>query len=138
MTGRKQRSALGIGVTTLITILVVMLLATFSVLSLVSARSDLHLSQMAVQSTQDYYAAESEATQWYAQLDSFLATKPSGDLRAALKQAGYVLLDSPTDDLVVSKVFPAGEKRKLTVSIAIAADGSTTIRQWQTAPIATS
>jgi hypothetical protein len=138
MAARKQRSALGVGATTLLTVLVVLLLATFSVLSLVSARSDLQLSQMAVSSVQASYTADSQATQWYAELDSFCAANASRDLRAALQQADYELLDSPTDGLVATKTFPAGEKRQLVASVAIAEDGSTTIRQWQISATSTS
>ncbi|MDR2108677.1 MAG: hypothetical protein LBP28_04360 [Coriobacteriales bacterium] len=135
MAAGRQRSAVGVGVSTLITVLVVLLLATFSILSLVSARSDLQLSRMATSSAQDFYAADSQATRWYAELDTFCAANASNDLRRALQEKGYELLESSSDALVVTKAFAVGEKRQLTVSIAVTADGSTTIRQWQTATV---
>jgi hypothetical protein len=55
-----------VGVITLVTTLVVLLLATFCVLSLVQARNDLELATKASASTAAYYKADSAATQWYA------------------------------------------------------------------------
>jgi hypothetical protein len=194
---KKQRSAMGIGVTTLVTILVVMLLATFSVLSLVSARSDLNLSEMTIRSASDYYDANNEATRWYAQLDAICVansaaaanngasasagaaganngansaanasasasssaanasasssaagaaganpganngtgsaanTNIDADLERLLRQNGYNQISEDDAGLMVSEVFQAGEKRQLSVSVAIAKDGKTTVRQWQ-------
>jgi len=135
----KGRSALGIGVTTLITVLVVMLLAAFSVLSLASARSDIRLSRMAAQSASDYYAADSEATTWYAALDTFLdrANEPASGWEIVLRYAGYNVQQSASGELQVREVFAMGSFRELVVTVAVAPDGTPTIRQWQSVPTVT-
>ncbi|MDR1359287.1 MAG: hypothetical protein LBJ48_08080 [Coriobacteriales bacterium] len=129
----QKRSALGIGVTTLVTILVVLLLATFSVLSLVLARSNLELSQRAATQAQSYYAADSEATVWYAALDTFAATMEGAptDFAEQLKEAGYEPQTSDAGELVLTQGFAINDQRTLMVTIAVNSDKTTTIRQWQ-------
>jgi hypothetical protein len=123
-----------VGITTLVTVMVLLLMATFATLSLASARSDLALSQIAAQSVEDYYQADSEAVRWYAQLDSFAAglSTAAQDWRAELTAAGYQVTLTDAGELRVSEVFIMGGKRQLVVTVAINADRSTTIRQWQT------
>ncbi len=130
--GDRKRSALGIGVTTLVTILVVLLLAAFSVLSLASARSDLALSQRAVEQAEHYYAADSEATVWYAELDAFAAnlTGLPDDYASQLQSAGYDV-SAEGSELRVFRSFALSEYQSLMVTIAINDDKTTTIRQWQ-------
>ncbi len=140
---QRQRSALGIGVTTLVTIIVVMLLTAFAVLSLVSARSNLRLSEMSMEMTQSYYAADSEATRWYAELDAFVATLEGSPSEYAeqLRSAGYEVQVSATaagevngaeaGELRVTNGFTLNENRTLMVTIAVNDDRTTAIRQWQ-------
>ena len=128
-----RRSALGIGVTTLVTIMVVLLLAAFSVLSLVSARSNLHLSEMTAARAEVYYAADSNATVWYAELDTFAASL-SGDLstfEGQLTRAGYDVEVTSFGEIRVMESFPINNNRNLVVTIAVNDDKTTIIRQWQ-------
>lgn len=129
----KKRSALGIGVTTLVTIMVVLLLVAFAVLSLVSARSNLELSQRATTQTQLYYAADSEATVWYAALDTFAATMGGApnDFAEQLVQAGYEVEVVESGELRVIKSFAINTSRTLMVTITVNDDKTTTVRQWQ-------
>ena len=129
----KKRSALGIGVTTLVTIIVVVLLTVFSVLSLVSARSNHRLAEMAMEQTQRYYAADTEATAWYGELDAFVATlegEPE-DFAGILGREGYTLINTAEGELLVTNGFAVSEYRSLTVTVLINDDRTTTIRQWQ-------
>jgi flagellar basal body-associated protein FliL len=131
---KKSRSALGVGVITLVTILVVLLLAAFSVLSLVSARSDYNLSTMATESAENYYKADSAATEWYAQLDE-AAGKLTGSAelyQAALEDAGYTVNRTNLGELRVTQSFTMGAGRQLDVTVAVLNDKTTIIRQWQT------
>ncbi|MCL2756744.1 MAG: hypothetical protein FWD43_01525 [Coriobacteriia bacterium] len=134
----RGRSALGIGVTTLVTVLVVMLLAAFSVLSLASARSDMRLSSMSAQSVSDYYAADSEATMWYSALDSLLArsASQSTDWDRVLRNAGYSVQRASDGGIQVRETFAMGPYRELVVTVAIAENGTPMIRQWQTFSVA--
>lgn len=129
----KKRSAFGIGITTLVTIMVVLLLLVFSVLSLVSARSNMHLTQMATDRAQQYYAADGEATVWYAELDTFVARlegEPDG-YTEQLSLAGYAVEVTDTDELRVTNSFAIDKSRMLVVTVAVNEDKTTTIRQWQ-------
>ncbi|MDR1714163.1 MAG: hypothetical protein LBR39_08460 [Coriobacteriales bacterium] len=103
---RTSRSAVGVGLTTIVTIMVVVLLTTFSVLALVSANSDLRLSRMATTSAQSYYQADSAAQRWLTELDR---TSP-GEHSAS---------------------FPIDAHRSLEVTVQIMPDGSIQIQQWQ-------
>ncbi|MDR2671856.1 MAG: hypothetical protein LBC35_00870 [Coriobacteriales bacterium] len=129
-----SRSALGVGVTTLVTILVVLLMASFAVLSLVTARSDLALSDSAITSVTDYYKADAAATQWYAELDSFCSrlTGTVSDYQAMLEATGYATVLTADGEIRVTQDFAMGETRHLIVTVAIERDKTTTIRQWQT------
>ena len=53
-----SRSAISVGTTTLVLIFVLLCLLTFSVLSLVSARANMRLSQKSADRTTAYYEAE--------------------------------------------------------------------------------
>lgn len=58
---KKQSSFSSIGITSLVLIFVMLCLLTFSVLSLVTARADLRLSQKNAERTSAYYDAENRA-----------------------------------------------------------------------------
>ena len=58
---KKQSSFSSIGITSLVLIFVMLCLLTFSVLSLVTARADLRLSQKNAERTSAYYYAENRA-----------------------------------------------------------------------------
>ena len=130
----KRRSALGVGATTLVTIVTVLLLVTLSVLSLVSARSNLELSQMVVEQAKSYYDADREATVWYANLDTFVGTLNGEESAFAeqLREAGYEIQEADNTELRVIKSFTVHDTQTLMVSVQINGDKTTTIRQWQT------
>jgi hypothetical protein len=154
----RSRSAVGVGLSTLVTIMVTVLLTTFAVLTLVSARADLKLSNKTIESTQSYYAADSEAEEWLAALDAF-ARDEHGDLVADLSAAGYqsvatagARVDDAAGDgsggdaagaggdgvlvgddgrIRVAATFPIDEKRDLIVEIALDREGEIDILRWQ-------
>ena len=132
-THTKKRTALGVGITTLVTIVVVVLMTSFAVLTLVSAQSNLRLSEMAIAQAQRYYSADSEATVWYAGLEVQAANLTGGPSEYAqqLQRAGYTLLANDEDLLLVSQSFAVSEFRSLVVTVEINDDTTTTIRQWQ-------
>jgi hypothetical protein len=127
---RASRSAVGVGLSTLVTIMVAVLLTTFSVLALVSARADLRLSSRVATSTQSYYAADGKAEQWLAEVDAF-AQRGHADLAAALLAAGYET--GVTDDgrVQLATAFPIDDKRDLIIEIALDNAGEIDILRWQ-------
>jgi hypothetical protein len=111
--------------------MVAVLLTTFSVLALVSARADLRLSEKAVVSTQGYYAADGEATQWLADIDA-IAQEGQADLAGALAAAGYAVVTTDDGRTGLSASFTIDEKRDLVVEIALDSARETDILRWQT------
>lgn len=80
-------SPIGVGVLTILTVLLVLTLAVFSALTFASAKSDLSLSKINAQTVSDYYSADSEAAKqtadFYAGTDSELeATLPMNDAQS--------------------------------------------------------
>jgi hypothetical protein len=142
---RGARSSVGIGIPTLLTILVVVLLTTFAVLSLVSAKADYTLSVKAAQANQAYYAADGQATAWLSQVEAkaMAAVKAGRDVKGALEEAGYAVKgggaaaagkSGKSSDLELSGSWPVagGSAGNLEVQVSISStDGSATVKRWQ-------
>jgi hypothetical protein len=128
---RENRSAMGVGVTTIVTVLVVLLLTAFAVLTLASARQDLGLSEIAVDAAADYYAADGEARSWYAGLAQATAGTSAEDRMAVLQAAGYQPNVGDDNSILVSKAFEIGGVRSLAVEVSIDAQGGLTVTRWQ-------
>jgi hypothetical protein len=128
-----SRSAIGVGLSTLVTIMVAVLLTTFSVLALVSARADLKLSNKVVESTQSYYTADSQAEQWLANLDAVVATGHP-DLVEGLTLAGYTATAIEDGRVLVAEVFFLDTNRDLVVEVAFDSAGNRDILRWQSTP----
>ncbi|MBC5730026.1 hypothetical protein INF37_01115 [Pseudoflavonifractor sp. DSM 107456] len=63
---RRQESPFGVGIITIITVLLVLTLSIFAALTLTTAKADLALSEINAETVQSYYAADREAAQRYA------------------------------------------------------------------------
>jgi hypothetical protein len=125
--------------------MVAVLLTTFSVLALVSARADLRLSDKAADSVESYYAADGEAEKWLAAIDVLiqqtLAERPAAagpvsldDFTGALSSAGYEAVPTADGRAQVSATFVIDERRDLVVEIALDSAGEIDILRWQTVP----
>ncbi|MDR1015198.1 MAG: hypothetical protein LBL86_09530 [Coriobacteriales bacterium] len=125
-----SRSAIGVGLSTLVTVMVAVLLTTFSVLALAQARADLRLSEKVAASTQGYYAADGQAEHWLARLDAVVQDAPD-DPAAGLVAAGYDAAVSQEGRAVVSEAFPIDERRVLVVEVAVDRAGRIDILRWQ-------
>jgi hypothetical protein len=133
---KKAGSAMGIGVTSLLTIMAVLLLTSFAVLSLLSAKSDLLLSNKAADAIAAYYAADGEAEEWWMELCEFLGSAPGDGLQARLEAAGYTV-EAAENGLVVRAGFAMGERKNLEVAVSIAENGEAAIIGWQSVPVYT-
>lgn len=63
----KRLPPIGIGVITVLTVLLVLTLSVFSALTLTSARADLALSKRNAETVSAYYTADAEASRQYAE-----------------------------------------------------------------------
>jgi hypothetical protein len=124
------RSAIGVGIATLVTIMVAVLLTTFSVLTLVTASADLRLSYKTVESTTNYYAADSAAELWLGDLDAFLA-ESENPTELDLSSAGYTVSTNDEGRVVVSQEFPIDTTRVLVLEVAVEPGGTLDILKWQ-------
>ena len=82
----RRSSPAGLGVSTVLTVLLVLCLATFAALTLASAGADLRLSRAAAARTQEYYDADAAAAKLYAGFcagsdPALAADLPVGDTR---------------------------------------------------------
>lgn len=107
---RKSASPIGVGVLTVLTILLVLTLAVFSALTYASARADLALSRKNAETVTAYYAADAEAR------------KLLEDFRGG--EGG--------DELV--STIPMTEMQALSIHLERDLDGTVHILAWKTVP----
>ena len=67
MSRRNSSSPVGVGVITILTVLLVLCLTIFASLTLASARADLDLSQRNAETVRAYYRADAEAVRLYSE-----------------------------------------------------------------------
>lgn len=109
MKEQKTASPIGIGLITIITVLLVLTLSIFSALTLSTARADLALSQINADTVTAYYAADSEAADLYA---AFAAgTEPE-----------------------LEREIPVQDSQHLHLHLVREADGSITVLAWEVVP----
>ncbi len=124
------RAALGVGLATLITVLVAVLLTTFSVLALVTARGDLSLSNKTAEAMESYYEADGQAEEWLSELDGYMSSGQT-NLSNNLGRAGYELGLTKDGKTTVSETFDIDNNRELSVEIMIDNYPQIEILKWQ-------
>ncbi len=72
MAGQAAKHKVNIGLTSLILIFIILCLATFSLLSLSSARGDQSLALRSAQAVTEYYRADAQGEKWLKQADAIL------------------------------------------------------------------
>ena len=102
-------SPVGVGVLTVLTVLLVLTLAVFSALTYTSARADWALSRINADTVTAYYTADAEA----ARLLSGFSAGSAEELEATL---------------------PMTEAQSLRIHLARRADGTVAVLAWQTVP----
>lgn len=123
-----------VGIISLMTLFTILLLTAFSVLSLVSAKSDLRLNQVAAESVQAYYASDSQAETWWMELCQLAQHTPQTGLPQALSASGYTF-EEEDGALLVHTQVPMGDTKELAVTARIQwVDGAAQVSrvQWQT------
>lgn len=107
------RSVISIGTTTIVLIFVLLCLLTFSVLSLVSARANMRLSQKSADRTTAYYEAENTATDILMQVSNSIQKHLSASDQEAF-------LESVRTDLSEKKEITFTDNRTLTWTVPLA------------------
>lgn len=142
MKQKQTKSFFNIGITSIVLIFVMLCLLTFSVLSLVSARADLKLSQKSADHTTRYYEAENAASDILFTVNSCLDEQAKladektyyKAVRAKLEGTDAITF---TDDTHITYSVPLGEEQCLAVGLALSyspfADGRRyQIETWKT------
>jgi hypothetical protein len=129
MSGNKQFG--GIGACSILMIFVVLCLTTFGLLSLVSARADLRLSQEARLSAERYYAADAQTDLTLSQIDQVLADlRANGGISsgAFAQHAAVRLAEIPavveTDGRTALITAPMGERQFLRTTLTLLPNGA--------------
>lgn len=105
-------SLIGVGVISVLTVLLVLCLSLFAALTLTSAKADLSLSQRNAQQVTAYYDADAQAVALY---EEFLSS----------------------DDAELETAIAMTEHQSLYLWLQREADGSVVIRAWRTVPTET-
>jgi hypothetical protein len=105
---KKSKTAFGTGIPTIITVMVVLMLAIFSILSFAQSNSELRLSNMSVETVELYYDADARAQEWLGELSQ----KGKAGNESAL--------------------FEIDEKRTLDVEVSVDGRGNIKVLKWQT------
>jgi len=113
----------GTGISSILMIFVVLCITTFGVLSFVSARADLRLTQVNEQTAQTYYAAGVKAQQTLAQLDALLQKVQQLPKDATAQQSAAVLglSESAAQEAAARLAGVSGKEERYAVLAAYAA-----------------
>ena len=99
MAGQAVKHKVNIGLTSLILIFIILCLATFSLLSLSSARGDQSLAVRSAQAVTEYYRADAQGEKWLKQADAILQKETiAGNVALELgcnvdEKTGYISTD---------------------------------------------
>ena len=135
----RRTPMVSVGIISLLTLLTVLMLTAFSVLSLVSARSDLRLNELAAQAVGDYYEADGQAELWWMGLCQTVSAAQPQDLPQRLSAGGYAF-EADGQGYRITATFAVGTTKVLQAEALATpgADGVTLTRtQWRTAALPT-
>ena len=107
MRQQTMRAPMGVGILTVLMVFVVLLLCSFSVMSLLSANADANLTQKAKTAVATYYEADTKAEQKTAQIAQTL--RSSKDWTHDLIDIG-VHVSVFVDHAVLAFAIPSGEQ----------------------------
>lgn len=109
---------MGLGASSILMIVIVLVLTTFGVLSLASAQADSKLTEKVKTMTTEYYCAENKVEELYSQIDSVLASGLGKKYRdASLKCLNETLMVG-ADDIIEFSV-PINENQQIKVQLQI-------------------
>lgn len=118
----KNTSPIGVGVLTVLTVLLVLTLAVFSVLTFTSARADLALSNINAETVSAYYAADAQAAALAAGFQAGSAPELEATLPMTEAQSLYIHLIRDPDGAVRAlawKTVPAREEVEIESGLSV-------------------
>ena len=138
MAGQTSKHKINIGLTSLILIFIILCLATFSLLSLSSARGDQSLAARSARAVTEYYRADAEGEKWLKQADAILQkemTKKAMDqeeIQALAKKMALELgCDGDEETGFVSTDISMDRGQALHIDLALTGDENRyEVRSW--------
>ncbi len=118
-----------VGIPSLITVLVVMLLGCFAVLSLITARTDGRLAKKASEAASEYYLADFAATEKLAELKKLIAAG------ADPAEYGFDVIQTIDYGELICYNMPIDKNNSLYVELTHTGDAISIVK-WQTAATA--
>lgn len=112
---RRPPSNAGVGASSIMLIIVVLCLTLFGVLSFVTARNDMALTERTAESVERYYEADAAAQRALMAVDEWIRAGMTGE------PAGVELTDEGDGRLSFS--VPAGETHALLVGLRVSGEG---------------
>ena len=138
---KNHSAGVSIGMVSILMIFVVLCLTTFATLSFVSARADLKLSKKASDSVSEYYAADSAAETYLAQIASQLETDSSWQQTVSLSDTSLECSVAENNALFSYSVS-VNEQKNLMVVLSCPLDsngipsGELSVQKWQVETLA--
>ena len=138
MAGQTSKHKIIIGLTSLILIFIILCMATFSLLSLSSARGDQSLAARSARAVTEYYRADAEGEKWLKQADAILQkemTKKAMDqeeIQALAKKMALELgCDADEETGFVSTDISMDRGQALHIDLALTGDENRyEVRSW--------
>lgn len=117
---RETRINAGTGIPSMLLILVIMFLMTFSVLSLVQVNSDLKLTEKNVSAEENYYAAEAKKQELLCECDTAIikarnSSDFAGQLKKELSQSKIKIEES--GEIILCFCVPIEKDKEISVKI---------------------
>ena len=113
-----RKTGVSAGLLSLLSAFVVLALAAFAVLSFASARADYDLTERAAQAVTEYYAADGQAEENYAELVGLLSAP---DWESALQSAGYAY-EKAGQTCLISYEIQINKQKYLAVRLSVPLD----------------
>ena len=128
MAGQMSKHKINIGLTSLILIFIILCLATFSLLSLSSARGDQSLAARSARAVTEYYRADAEGEKWLKQADAILQE----EIQALAKKMALELgCDADEETGFVSTDISMDRGQALHIDLALTGDENRyEVRSW--------
>ncbi len=130
---RKRKSSLAVGFPTIVNVLILLLFACVSMLSLSRAQSDYMVSSHGWDVARDYFEADSRAQTLLGEIEEAAALEPSVaglEMEALLNEEGIAARYDQAAQ-ILSFEIPAGEAGTLMVQLHLLEAGQYEVQAWE-------
>lgn len=131
-----RKGSLAVGFPTIVNIMLLLIFACVSMLSLSHAKIDLMTAQHTVQISKDYYKADAQGQQILGLLSQYSSYEPDPaghEMENILNEQGIAAIYKK-DIQTLSFTLPAGDAGNLSVSIKLIARAKYEITNWKIMP----